>query len=248
MSGCVDPNGSAPRRRACFLPLLDSGNAPRASSAHEFAVGTPSILHPLRRRRRATSRGRFFTWRRVTMARSRIRPMWNSSVPRRPGRRWRISIRSSHGTTRTRRMRRKWGGTISSSLRTSTIGIPSSTIPNGSRRSGAWARGTADCAIDAGRHSPAFEQPFVGGSFVVRLSPPPSVGPITVNFITSGISSSSDYALSGAGCHLERRGQRGEHHFPSRHGDGHRKCRTGGRCGTGAAGNRAALGCAGCGK
>ena len=47
--------------------------------------------------------------------------------------------------------------------------------------------------------SPAIEQPSVAGNFIVRLSPPPGTGPITVNFTTSGSAASSDYQLSGPG-------------------------------------------------
>ncbi len=64
-----------------------------------------------------------------------------------------------------------------------------------------WGAGTGGLRIAQSTPgvSPAIEQPLVGGSFIVRLSPPPSTGPITVNFTTSGTAGASDYTLSGSG-------------------------------------------------
>ncbi len=64
-----------------------------------------------------------------------------------------------------------------------------------------WGAGTGGLPIAQATPgvSPAIEQPFVAGSFVVLLSPPPTAGPITVNFTTSGTAGASDYQLSGPG-------------------------------------------------
>ena len=64
-----------------------------------------------------------------------------------------------------------------------------------------WGTGTGGLPIAQATPgiSPAIEQPSVAGNFIVRLSPPPSAGPITVNFTTSGSASSSDYQISGPG-------------------------------------------------
>lgn len=45
----------------------------------------------------------------------------------------------------------------------------------------------------------AIESPLVAGSFIVRMSPPVTSGTVTVNFVTSGSASNSDYTLSGPG-------------------------------------------------
>ena len=45
----------------------------------------------------------------------------------------------------------------------------------------------------------AIEAPFVAGSFIVRLSPPITSGTVTVNFVTSGTASNTDYTISGPG-------------------------------------------------
>ncbi len=64
-----------------------------------------------------------------------------------------------------------------------------------------WGTGTGGLPIAQSTPgvSPAIEQPSVRGSFIVRLSPPPTTGPMTVNFTTSGTAISSDFALSGTG-------------------------------------------------
>ena len=64
-----------------------------------------------------------------------------------------------------------------------------------------WGAGTGGLPIAQATPgvTPAIEQPFVGGSFVVRLSPPPVAGPVTVNFTTSGTAGSNDFQLSGPG-------------------------------------------------
>ncbi len=64
-----------------------------------------------------------------------------------------------------------------------------------------WGTGTGGLPIAQSTPgvSPAIEQPSVRGSFIVRLSPPASVAPITVNFTISGTASSSDFVLSGPG-------------------------------------------------
>ncbi len=64
-----------------------------------------------------------------------------------------------------------------------------------------WGTGTGGLPVAQATPgvSPAIEQPFVGGSFIVRLSPPPSAGPITVNFTISGTAGVGDYQLSGPG-------------------------------------------------
>ena len=64
-----------------------------------------------------------------------------------------------------------------------------------------WGTGTGGLPIAQATPgvSPAIEQPFVGGSCIVRLSPPPSTGPVTVNFTTSGTAGSGDYQISGPG-------------------------------------------------
>lgn len=64
-----------------------------------------------------------------------------------------------------------------------------------------WGAGTGGLPIAQATPgvSPAIEQPFVGGSFIVRLSPPPSAGPVTVNFTTSGTAGASDYNVTGPG-------------------------------------------------
>ena len=45
----------------------------------------------------------------------------------------------------------------------------------------------------------AIESPNVGGSFIVRLSPPVNSGTLTVNFSMSGTAAFADYTLSGSG-------------------------------------------------
>ena len=45
----------------------------------------------------------------------------------------------------------------------------------------------------------AVESPFVAGSFIVRLSPASTSGPVAVNFAMSGTAAFSDYTLSGSG-------------------------------------------------
>ena len=80
-----------------------------------------------------------------------------------------------------------------------------------------WGTGTDGLPIAQSTPgvSPAIEQPFVGGSFIVRLSPPPSTGPVTVNFTTSGTAASSDYAISGAGVTWSRAANAGSIVFPN---------------------------------
>ena len=64
-----------------------------------------------------------------------------------------------------------------------------------------WGAGTGGLPIAQATPevSPAIEQPLVRGSFIVRLSPPPTTGPVTVNFTTSGSAASSDFTISGPG-------------------------------------------------
>ena len=64
-----------------------------------------------------------------------------------------------------------------------------------------WGAGTGGLPIAQSTPGvgPAIEQPFVVGSFIVRLSPPPTAGSVTVNFTTSGTAGASDYQLSGPG-------------------------------------------------
>ena len=64
-----------------------------------------------------------------------------------------------------------------------------------------WGAGTGGLPIAQATPgvSPAIELPSVAGNFVVRLSPPPSAGPITVNFTASGSAASGDYQISGPG-------------------------------------------------
>ena len=80
-----------------------------------------------------------------------------------------------------------------------------------------WGTGTGGLPIAQSTPgvSPAIEQPFVGGSFVVRLSPPPSTGPVTVNFTTVGTASSSDYQISGTGVTWNSAGAAGSIAFPN---------------------------------
>ena len=64
-----------------------------------------------------------------------------------------------------------------------------------------WGTGTGGLPIAQSTRgiSPGIEQPSVVGNFIVRLSPPPSTGPVTVNFTTSGTAGTSDYQISGPG-------------------------------------------------
>ncbi len=80
-----------------------------------------------------------------------------------------------------------------------------------------WGTGTGGMPVAQATPgvSPAIEQPFVGGSFVVRLSPPPVTGPVTVNFTTSGTASSNDYLISGPGVTWNGAAQAGSIVFPN---------------------------------
>ena len=80
-----------------------------------------------------------------------------------------------------------------------------------------WGTGTGGLPIAQATPgvSPAIEQPSVAGNFMVRLSPPPGTGPVTVNFTTSGSAASSDYQLSGPGATWSSASAAGSIVFPN---------------------------------